>query len=199
MPDKMLFNIIFVKLIIQIYIVSSDKTSENLWINLISKEITITVEPYQLTIFIDYYESCYLPQYNALIQKFQYKPNIIIDYKHTLMSGNNQVLNLSIFNNLRQPTIYLILLNQLNGQHNLLADMKQHLKCLVQIEPLSQRPNFLIVIFKNDLLSCDILRPILNYSWSYKFLDFSTIQLNLYRGDITDQYLFYYNPFYKCM
>ena len=75
--------------------------------------------------------------------------------------------------------------------------MQQHLKFLVQIEPRAMRPNFLLVIFNNDKLTCDVLQPIFNLSWSYKFLDFTIIQLNLYHGDITKQYIFYYNPFYN--
>ena len=81
----MLFNIIFVTFIIQINLVVSD----NLWINLISQEITKSVKPYQVTIFIDYKKLFNLPQYNALIKTFQYQPNTIIDYEHMVMSENS--------------------------------------------------------------------------------------------------------------
>lgn len=118
-------------------------------------------------------------------------PTIMIDITAMKNIGDNRTLEMPNFVNPRLSTLYVILQN---ADSIKLQEIYNIFHYFVKISPVAMRPKCLLILYnETENVPNYVLKNILSYAWSLKFLDFSIINLNS-----SDKILFLnYNPFNK--
>lgn len=122
-------------------------------------------------------------------------PVFILNVKKMAVHGINQTLKTPVFNNPRDVTVYIILMNVRNIENTL--SLRRMVDFFTShLSPKPMRPKCLIIYFNKMITVKDSRFSILKYSWSQKFLDFTII--NAFDA-INRSTLISYDPFRKSL
>ena len=164
---------------------------ENHWVEILSRQITEKIKPYQIILFTYNNGIATLDDQSNIIHQtlMQNVSTISIDLTNWQYSDSNDFLSSQFFLNPRSRSLYIVKLETTDDQCAL--DLHQIIDIISALTTKYSRPKCLIIFLRSGGLLDHLLEATFAYAWEKKFLDFSF----LVKGN-QNFFIHYYNPFY---
>ena len=167
---------------------------QNKLLDSLAEQIKQNIKPHQLTFWLNNTVPVTKCKYENVLQKLVLdSSSVIVDFTDFQSSQANRSLRIPRYENPNSVLNVIVQCAINNNAKDVLSNIKGYFKFFKQLHPGAVRPRCLFILLSNENLDQDV-RTIFEYTWKYKFLGFSILQLP---SNSLTSVLYHFNPFFN--